>query len=320
VQCPALKRRHRRYNKRPKGEAVGMSKTKTLLTVAMVAVMLAAVAGSAAFAQQPPPGQQEPPGPGIVGGSAVPDSNKYPFVAAILDNRKPGDAYDQFICGGSLIDSDSVLTAAHCVDGIFPTDTRVVVGRAKLTSKEGQMLEVGRTQIIEGYNYNTPTKGYDVAVLKLRTSVTGITPVRIPLSTENWSEQPGKVMTVAGWGSMTAAGSYPDQMQEAKVPVVSDAEGGKVFAEFDPEIMIAAGDASKSHCKGDSGGPLFATPLTLGKQPPGSAPKPRAHYQYGIASFAKLNGGKVQCGVDPAAFTEVNAPAIREFIVTKMNQ
>jgi secreted trypsin-like serine protease len=214
-----------------------------------------------------------------------------------------------------------ILTAAHCVDGIYPTDTTVIVGRAQLTSNEGEVREVSRTQIIEGYNYNTPSKN-DVAVLKLRKPVTNITPVRLPLSTDNWYEQAGKLMTVAGWGSMTAGGAFPDQMQEAKVPVVSDAEAEKVFGSgYVPELMIAAGDASKSHCKGDSGGPLFASFKKLGKAKPGAAPAPPSPpYQYGIASFAKLNGGTVQCGVDPAGYTEVNAPSIREFIITKMNE
>jgi trypsin len=302
-----------------------MSRTKLVVTVAMVAVMLAA--GSAAFAapqppDQPQPGQQQQPspGPGIVGGSNVPDSNKYPFVAALLDTRKPGSTFDQFTCGGSLIDSDSVLTAAHCVHSIFPRNLSVVVGRAQLSTNEGQLREATRIYIPDGYNYTRVSKN-DVAVIKLRSAVTGITPVRIPLSTENGYEQAGKLQTVAGWGSMTAGGSYPDQMQEVKVPVVSDAEGEKVFgSQFVPELMIAAGDASRSHCKGDSGGPLFTSFPRFGKAPVGgSAPlPPRPSYQYGIASFAKLSGK--QCGVDPAAFTEVNAPSIREFITTSMNK
>src|SRR5918994_1413619 len=51
--------------------------------------------------------------PMIVGGSAVPNG-KYPFMATLLDKRRPGDAFDELFCGGTLIDKDSVLTAAHC--------------------------------------------------------------------------------------------------------------------------------------------------------------------------------------------------------------
>src|SRR5829696_9041560 len=98
-----------------------MTKTKPMLTmVAVLTGMLLAGAGSAAFAapqgnpdvgikgppqgqlgppqqqppqQQPPP--QQPPPQSITGGTGVPDG-KYPFIAALLDMRDTGSAYDKF--------------------------------------------------------------------------------------------------------------------------------------------------------------------------------------------------------------------------------
>jgi secreted trypsin-like serine protease len=102
-------------------------------------------------------------------------------------------------------------------------------------------------------------------------------------------------------------------MKEVTVPVVSDADAAKLYSEFIPELMIAAGEKGKGTCQGDSGGPLFVKPLRLGKPPPGSPPPPR--YQYGITSF-----GPKECGVPPRIYTEVNAPSIREFITTSMNK
>lgn len=46
----------------------------------------------------------------IVGGNAA-EQNEWPWQALLMDPRK-----SQF-CGGSLIDNQWVLTAAHCVDG-----------------------------------------------------------------------------------------------------------------------------------------------------------------------------------------------------------
>src|SRR5215217_8718888 len=103
-----------------------MTKIKPMLTaVAVLALMLLAGAGSAAFAAQPSattagvkgpssaqlgPQQQPPPPQTITGGVGVPNG-KYPFIAALFDMTKGGSAYKQFACGGTLIDSDSVLTA-----------------------------------------------------------------------------------------------------------------------------------------------------------------------------------------------------------------
>jgi secreted trypsin-like serine protease len=271
-----------------------MRRIRLLLTGAMLAVVsLVGAAPPAAFA--------------VVGGTAVPDG-KYPFVAALLDTRRPGSVYNQRFCGGTLIDPDSVLTAAHCVDSIFLSNLNVVVGRTQLSSNQGQLRQVYRAYIPDGYNTSGPSKN-DVAVLTLSSPVTGITPIRLPLSTDNWYEQPGKVQTVVGWGAtMSGSTARPDRMQEAKVPIVSDEEGAKLSSNFVPELMIAAGETGKDTCQGDSGGPLFASYKGLGSAP-GSGP-----YQYGITAFGQ------GCGVNPGTYTEVNAPSIRDFIITSMNK
>jgi|SRR5215212_7359565 len=274
-----------------------MTKMKLIVTAVMLAMVLLV-------------GAAPPKASAIVGGTAVPDG-KYPFVAALLDQRRTGNAFNQQFCGGTLIDSDSVLTAAHCLDGIYLPNIRVVVGRTQLSTNQGQLREARREYIPDGYNSNYASKN-DVAVLSLNSPVTGITPVRLPLSTDNWTEQPGKLQTIAGWGTIMSKGTSPDRMQEVKVPVVSDADAAKLSSSFIPDLMISAGEKGKGPCQGDSGGPLFVNSKRLGKTPPKSPPLPPS--QYGITVFGK------GCGGDPGTYTEVNAPSIREFITTSMNK
>jgi hypothetical protein len=66
--------------------------------------------------------------PKIVGGTPVPDG-KYPFMAFILIESNGGKA---FTCGGTLIDPNSVLTAAHCFPFSRMTVTVGVGGRCKV--------------------------------------------------------------------------------------------------------------------------------------------------------------------------------------------
>src|SRR5215208_5251442 len=91
--------------------------------------------------------------PLIVGGTAVPNGN-YPFMAALLDKRRPGDAFDELFCGGTLIDKDSVLTAAHCLVNPKPDKVQVVVGRTTLNQNRGQLRSVSHRFIHPRYKGN----------------------------------------------------------------------------------------------------------------------------------------------------------------------
>lgn len=114
--------------------------------------------------------------PLIVGGTAVPNG-KYPFMAALLDKSRPGDAFDELFCGGTLIDKDSVLTAAHCLVNPKPDKLQVVVGRTTLNQNRGQLRSVSHRFIHPRYNGNG--YGYDAAILKLSRPVKSIKPIKL---------------------------------------------------------------------------------------------------------------------------------------------
>jgi secreted trypsin-like serine protease len=276
-----------------------------LLATMAVALLLACAAALAAGAQDY---QAQ-----VVGGTAVPNG-KYPFVAALLDARHSGDDYDKRFCGGTLIDQNSVLTAAHCVDWISAARLRVTVGRTVLSSDQGQKRYVSKIFVHPRYNANT--SAHDAAVLKLRRSVSGIAPIKLATRSQNYLERPGRYATIAGWGNtirqpadgcwiLCSNGSnYPDRMREARVPLVRDSRADKVYdayfgrpTGYIPPIMVAAGKEGKDTCQGDSGGPMFAKTS-------------HGPHQIGITSFG------AGCGTQkyPGVYSEVNAAPIRSFI------
>ena len=234
--------------------------------------------------------------PRIVGGTAAPNG-KYPFVAYIeLYKGKR-----VFACTGSLIDQDSVLTAAHCL--INTTGAVVVVGRTDLRNKNrGQVIEASRPFIHPRYFGN----GYDAGVLKLSRPVKGIKPIKLATPIQNYLEKPGNILTAAGWGAVRQRPEiYPKRMQEVSVPVVSDSRAKRAYQQsqapkYVPRLMVAAGKKGKGPCFGDSGGPLFDS---------------GSRTQVGIDSRYAVHKCAAQARY-PEVFTEVNNPEIWTFIVS----
>lgn len=151
----------------------------------------------AAFAAQEQE-QTDPPVDGrIVGGDPVPDG-KFPFVAAL--RIKEGDK--TFFCGGSLINSSHILTAAHCLVGFkgtaSPGDVSVVVGRTLLSSNQGQERAVKDVSVHP--RFNPRTFAYDASVLKLDRPGTGIQPIALA-QPKTGTNKPGSTATVAGYGT-----------------------------------------------------------------------------------------------------------------------
>jgi secreted trypsin-like serine protease len=246
----------------------------------------------------------------VVGGTEVPNG-KYPFVTALLDTRGGSTAYQQQFCGGSLIDEDSVLTAAHCVVRTSPQPLRVTVGRTVLNSNQGQVRRVSRIFIHPDYREKCRSC-YDAAVLKLGASVSGIAPIKLAASNQNVLENPGRKARIAGWGNTHKQSSpfysepdnYPNRMHAATVPLVSDARAKEVYrSRYVSSLMVAAGKGGKDACQGDSGGPMWAT-------------TPQGRRQIGVTSFGAGCGDKGHPGV----YTEVNAPSIRNFITNAANR
>ncbi|XP_068103316.1 transmembrane protease serine 9-like [Hyperolius riggenbachi] len=202
----------------------------------------------------------------IVGGMDATDG-EWPWQVSIYENR-------QFICGGSLITSQWVLTAAHCFDE-YNVSTQlssymVYLGLYQLYKYTNHTVASTLAAIIRNSNYHGTASIGDIALLKLSSPVNFtdyIMPICLPSSSVTFPC--GMDCWVTGWGTLYSDGPFPvnGTLQEVMVPLIdyqtcdqvyhvdSTTSASTVIIQSD---KICAGyiNGGKDSCQGDSGGPL----------------------------------------------------------------
>uniref|UniRef100_A0A8C1XRN5 Uncharacterized protein n=1 Tax=Cyprinus carpio TaxID=7962 RepID=A0A8C1XRN5_CYPCA len=192
----------------------------------------------------------------IVGGQNA-SAGHWPWQASLL-------LLSRHICGGSLINKQWVLSAAHCVHGYPRSYFTVFLGRQ--TQGGFNPNEVFRyvRLIIKHPSYNNFTNENDIALLKLRSPVTFTDYIRpVCLAAHNSVFNSGTDSWITGWGNIGEGVPLPSPnvLQEVEVPVIGNRQCNCLYGVGEiTDNMICAGllEGGKDSCQGDSGGPMVS--------------------------------------------------------------
>ncbi|XP_072508616.1 anionic trypsin-2-like [Notamacropus eugenii] len=190
----------------------------------------------------------------IIGGYTC-EANSLPYQVSLNYN---GGHH----CGGSLINDQWVLSAAHC----YKSQLQVILGEHNIDVLEGNEQFIDAEKIIQHPNYHRSSPNNDIMLLKLKTPAvlnSHVATISLPKS----CAPVGTECLISGWGNTAIYGvDYPDVLQCLEVPILSDADCQSAYPGRITENMVCAGflEGGKDSCQGDSGGPMVCNEVLQG--------------------------------------------------------
>ena len=204
------------------------------------------------------------------------DPERYPYMVVLRDY------FQEYVCGGTLIAPNIVLSAAHCSGG--NGIATVQLGRYDTSNDQGADVE---TLVVDPHSsvrhplYNDLTLEKDFWIIKLFGRAMHHDPIKLNAA-DHIPFFEASPLSVTGWGATATGEGFNNTLQEAIVRYVSNGKcekaKGTIDDEFDESLADALDNEKASYkgeifrdmlcakrdmtsggdaCWGDSGGPIF---------------------------------------------------------------
>ncbi|XP_062985088.1 serine protease 1-like [Elgaria multicarinata webbii] len=157
-------------------------------------------------------------------------------------------------CGGSLINDQWVVSAAHC----YQSRIEVRLGEYNIFEIEGDEQFINSAKVIRHEQYSSRTLNNDIMLIKLSAPAKmarNVAPINLPTKCAT----SGTKCLISGWGNTLSSGANsPDILQCLDAPILTNAECEEAYPGKITPSMICVGflEGGKDSCQGDSGGPV----------------------------------------------------------------
>lgn len=196
----------------------------------------------------------------IVGGNTA-EKGEWPWQASIIKSTSVYGRSFSHTCGGTLISSQWVISAAHCFQSVTNQyQIRVRVGEHSFYVDEGTEDSVIVSNIIVHPSYVHSANKNDIAMIKLSKPVDLTSKYLSTACLPDISDMDEFYKTsecyTTGWGKTQGTSGDSNILQEVQSTLVSQSS---CYAKWGYKIdgtKVCFGNGYKGACQGDSGGPL----------------------------------------------------------------